>query len=182
MAESESSSGEGQGVSDSPESGAPEKGASVAIDRIYLKDLSFESPNSPEVFRGDWKPEVSVDLNTRSARLDGDFFEVVLTLTVTAKNKDSEQGYLVEVQQAGLFNIVGVAGEQLKTILGTFCPNTLFPYIREVIDSSVAKGGFPPLQLAPFNFDALYRQAQAEAQANAGGEPAPVQPPSDTTH
>ncbi len=178
MAESESSSGEGQDVS-----GAADKGASVAIDRIYLKDLSFESPNSPEVFRGDWKPEVSVDLNTRSERLDGDFFEVVLTLTVTAKNKESEHGYLVEVQQAGVFNIVGVAGEQLKTILGTFCPNTLFPYIREVIDSSVAKGGFPPLQLAPFNFDALYRQAQMEAQSKtqAGGAPV-VQPPSDTTH
>lgn len=169
MAESESSGGQGQGV------GGNDAGAQVALDRIYLKDLSFESPSSPQIFRNDWKPEVSIDLNTRSARLDADFFEVVLTLTVTAKTKvDGEegdgQGYIIEVQQGGVFSVRGIEGENLRALLGTFCPNTLFPYVREVIDSTVAKGGFPPLQLAPFNFDALYQQAQAEAAAsgNAG--------------
>lgn len=165
MAESESSGGQGQGVSE-----ANEAGAQVAIDRIFLKDLSFESPQSPQIFRSEWKPEVSIDLNTRSARLDGDFFEVVLTITVTAKTpvegEEAEaHGYIIEVQQGGVFSIRGIEGDNLRALLGTFCPNTLFPYVREVIDSTVAKGGFPPLQLAPFNFEALYQQAQAEAAA-----------------
>ena len=168
MAESESSGGEGQELN-----GANQAGAQVAIDRIYLKDLSFESPNSPQIFRSEWKPEVSIDLNTRSARLDGEFFEVVLTLTVTAKNKvegesEDTHGYIIEVQQGGVFSIRGIEGDNLRALLGTFCPNTLFPYVREVIDSTIAKGGYPPLQLAPFNFEALYQQAQAEAAANPG--------------
>ena len=136
--------------------------------RIYTKDISFESPATPNVFRQEWKPNVNVDLNTKSSRLDEEGnHEVVLTLTITAKHEE-QTGFLVEVQQAGIFFTSGIDAESLKQILATVAPNILFPYAREAIDNLVVKGGFPPLMLAPVNFDALYRQAM-EQQA-AGGE------------
>lgn len=144
------------------------------MQRIYNKDLSFESPSTPEVFKKQWQPKVNVDLNTRSNSIDEQGnYEVVLSITLTAKI-DEETAFLVEVQQAGIFSIVGFDDEQLRRVLGTAAPNILFPYARENIDSLVVKGGFPPVMLAPVNFEALYEQAlrqQAEQQA-AGGDAA----------
>ena len=144
------------------------------MQRIYNKDISFESPGTPDVFRKQWQPKVNVDLNTRSNAMDDQGnFEVVLSITLTAK-VDDETAFLVEVQQAGIFLITGFDEEQLRRVLGTAAPNILFPYARENIDSLVVKGGFPPVMLAPVNFEALYEQAlrqQAEQQA-AGGETA----------
>ncbi len=141
------------------------------MQRIYNKDISFESPGTPEVFRKQWQPKVNVDLNTRSNAMDEQGnFEVVLSVTLTAK-VDEETAFLVEVQQAGIFLITGFDEEQLRRVLGTAAPNILFPYARENIDSLVVKGGFPPVMLAPVNFEALYEQAlrqQAEQQAAAG--------------
>ncbi len=139
-----------------------------AMQRIYTKDVSFESPGSPEVFKKQWQPKVNVDLNTRSDKVDEQGnFEVVLSITITAQI-DDDTAFLVEVQQAGIFFITGFEGEELRRILGTAAPNILFPYAREAIDALCVKGGFPPVMLAPVNFDALYQQALAQAQQEGG--------------
>lgn len=144
------------------------------MQRIYNKDLSFESPSTPDVFRKQWQPKVNVDLNTRSNPIDEQGnFEVVLTITLTAK-VDDDTAFLVEVQQAGIFFITGFNADDLRRLLGTAAPNILFPYARENIDSLVVKGGFPPVMLAPVNFDALYQQALARAAEEAQGAQAPA--------
>ena len=141
-----------------------------ALQRIYLKDLSFESPNSPSVFQEQWKPQVNLDLNTSHSKLNEDGqYEVVLSLTVTAKMGDNV-AYLVEIQQAGVFMIKNVEGQQLGHMLGAYCPNILFPYAREAIDGVVNKGSFPSLMLAPVNFDAIYAQALKRKQDEASGQ------------
>ncbi len=143
-----------------------------AMQRIYSKDLSFESPSTPGIFKKQWQPKVNVDLNTKSDKIDDQGnFEVVLTVTITAKVEE-ETAFLVEVQQAGIFFISGFDGEDLRRILGTAAPNILFPYARETIDNLCVKGGFPAVMLAPVNFDALYQQALNQQQATAGGEQA----------
>ncbi|EED34936.1 protein-export chaperone SecB [Luminiphilus syltensis NOR5-1B] len=135
------------------------------LQRIYTKDVSFESPSTPNIFRTQYQPSVNVDLNTKSSTVDEEGnHEVVLTLTVTAKMEE-DTAFLVEVQQAGIFNVQGIEGESLRQVLATVAPNILFPYARENIDALVVKGGFPALMLAPVNFDALYRQAVAQQQA-----------------
>ncbi|WP_336365934.1 protein-export chaperone SecB [Marinobacter sp. C2H3] len=129
-----------------------------ALQRIYLKDLSFESPNSPLVFQEQWKPQVNLDLNTGHTKVSDNQYEVVLSLTVTTKLGD-KVAYIVEIQQAGVFLVQGIEGPQLGQMLGAYCPNILFPYAREAIDSLVNRGSFPALMLAPVNFDAIYAQA-----------------------
>jgi preprotein translocase subunit SecB len=143
----------------------------IMIQRVYLKDLSFESPNSPQSFTADWKPEVSVDLNSQARQLNETNFEVVLRITITAK-ADDKTVYLTEVQQAGLFHIANVPKDSMGQVLGAFCPNILFPYARETIDSLVQRGSFPALMLAPVNFDALYAQSMAQQAAQASAETA----------
>ncbi len=140
-----------------------------AMQRIYTKDISFESPSTPDVFKQQWQPQVNVDLNTKSDKIDENNFEVVLTITITAKMED-DTAFLVEVQQAGIFLITGIEGDNLRRVLGTAAPNILFPYARETIDGLCVKGGFPPVMLAPVNFDALYQQALAQQAAQAGTE------------
>jgi preprotein translocase subunit SecB len=134
------------------------------IQRIFTKDVSFESPNSPDIFRKEWKPQVKLDLNTQTRQLDNDAYEVVLTLTVSAKIEE-ETAFLCEVQQAGIFSISGFPDETRDQMLGAYCPNILFPYARECVDTSVVKGSFPALMLAPVNFDALYMQNKQNAPA-----------------
>jgi len=141
-------------------------GPHFGIVRIYLKDVSFETPNSPEVFRQDFQPEVNLQLNTSVNKLDGDLFEVVLNVTVTSKQGD-KTGFLVEVQQAGIFELKGYDEAQKGSVLGAYCPNTLYPFAREAISDLVVKGGFPQLLLSPINFDALYTQKMNQAQAEA---------------
>lgn len=136
------------------------------IQKIYLKDVSFETPNSPHVFTQEWTPEVNVDLNTRSIKLDEGVFEVVLTVTVTARVGEGV-GFLVEVQQAGIFTIGNFAEEELGAMVGSYCPNILFPFAREAVADLVAKGGFPQLLLAPINFDALYAEKLRQEQQAA---------------
>ena len=137
-----------------------------ALQRIYLKDASFESPGSPNSFRVGWKPKINLELNTKHGSLEeGDLWEVVLSLTVTAKTENDEVMYLAEVQQSGIFHVSGLDEESLAHTLGSFCPSVLFPYAREAIDSLVVKGSFPPLMLSPVNFDAIFEQSRlAQAQ------------------
>ena len=138
-----------------------------ALQRIYVKDLSFESPKAPEMFQAQWQPEVKLDLNTSNRPLENDMHEVVLSLTITVQNgpeDNKETAFLAEVQQAGVFLVKGLGDEELHRTLGAFCPNILFPYAREAIDNLVLRGSFPPLMLAPVNFDALYMQARQQAE------------------
>ena len=145
----------------------------LAISKIYVKDLSFESPQAPDVFkRGDWKPETNLNLRSAHNEIGGNAHEVVLTITVEAKQEDKTL-FLVEIQQAGIFEIAGYEKEEFRAIVGSFCPNILFPYARETIATIIQKGGFPEFVLQPINFDALYLQAkqQAEQQAAQGASP-----------
>ena len=134
-----------------------------SLQRIYVRDLSFEAPKSPEIFRQEWTPSVELDLNTRQKPLEGDFHEVVLTLSVTVKTA-GEVAFIAEVQQAGIFLISGLDAAAMSHTLGAFCPNILFPYAREALDNLVTRGSFPALMLAPVNFDALYAQELARMQ------------------
>ena len=143
-----------------------------SLQRIYVRDVSFEAPKSPEIFRQEWAPSVAMDLNTRQKALDGDFHEVVLTLSVTVKNGD-EVAFIAEVQQAGIFLIKNLDDASMSHTLGAFCPNILFPYAREALDSLVTRGSFPALMLAPVNFDALYAQELQRMQES--GETPTVQ-------
>ena len=127
------------------------------IEKIYLKDVSFESPAAPAIFTEDWTPEINMELNSQANPIENNFYEVELNITVTAKNNDTT-GFLVEVKQCGIFSISGMDDANLSGMLGSFCPNILFPYAREAISDLVSKGGFPQLLLAPVNFDALYAQ------------------------
>lgn len=139
------------------------------IQRIYVKDVSFEAPNSPQVFTEEWNPDTNLDLNTNVNVLANSNYEVELSLTITV-NSNSRTAFLVEVKQAGVFFISGYGQEQLNHLLAAYCPNTLFPYAREVIAGMVSKGSFPEMHLSPINFDALYAkrlQEQAAAQVSA---------------
>ncbi|MCZ2723635.1 protein-export chaperone SecB [Marinomonas sp. 15G1-11] len=138
----------------------------LALQRIFLKDISFESPRSPMVFQEEWKPEIGLELNTKSRQVGDALYEVVLEITVTVKNA-SETAFLIQVQQGGLFNISGLDERQLHHALGAFCPGTIFPYARENIDALCVKGSFPALMLAPINFDALYLESLQNQQAQA---------------
>ena len=153
------------------------EGPAFALQRIYLKDASFESPRSPLVFQGKWEPKINFDIKTKHSKIQDDVYEVVLVLTAEAK-LDEEPAFLVEIHQAGIFTCKDFDQAQLEQLHATVCPNILFPYAREAIDNIVNKGSFPALMLSPINFDAIYaqqKQAQADqaAQANgAGGDDA----------
>ena len=136
------------------------------IQSVYLKDLSYETPNTPHIFREQWKPEMKVNLDSKADALEEGVYNVVLQVTVTVKSGETT-AFLAEVHQAGVFTISGMEGEQLEHTLAAYCPNILFPYAREVVTSLVARGGFPQLVLAPVNFDALYaHRKQQQAKAN----------------
>jgi preprotein translocase subunit SecB len=130
------------------------------IQKIFTENLSFEAPGTPGTFQGEWKPEAHIDIQTSHKKLDGDLYHVMLNLTVTTKNAQKTV-FLVEVKQSGLFTISGL-DDKLGSILGSYCPSSLFPYAREAIASVVSKGGFPEINIAPINFDALYAQAQQQ--------------------
>lgn len=141
------------------------------IQRIFTKDISFESPNTPQTFVEEWKPEVSLNLETKSNRINEQLHEVVLSITATVTT-DKKTAFLIEVHQAGVFSIKNFPNEQLHHMLGSFCPNILFPYAREVVSDLVVRGGFPQLLLAPVNFDALYAEhmkKQAEGDKEGSG-------------
>ena len=127
------------------------------IHSIYLKDVSFEAPNPPEMFKTQFQPEIQMNLNLETNNLEDNVFEVVLTVTVTAKAND-KSAFLVELKQAGVFTLKGFDDENLGPMLGIYCPNVLFPYARESVANLVSKGGFPQLLLEPVNFEALYNQ------------------------
>ena len=143
-------------------------GAEFSIQRLYVKDLSLEVPDSPSVFLEKWEPQLHLDLSTATKAMQQDnLHEVVLTLTVTVKLAE-KTAFLVEVKQAGIFSINGFPEDQLKPMLGSYCPNILYPYAREAVTDAVVRAGFPQLYLTPVNFDALYQQSlEQESQASS---------------
>jgi preprotein translocase subunit SecB len=141
---------------------AAQKG--IGIQKIYLKDSSYESPESPKVFTiEDWAPKLNLQVDTMVRPGNNERYEVILKLTVEAKQNDMV-AFLCEVQQAGVFLLQGYEGEAQKEILGVYCPSILFPYAREQVSSLVAKGGFPALMLQPLNFEAMYAQQNPTPQ------------------
>ena len=152
-----------------PASGAGIQTVQLSIEKIYVKDLSLENPGSPQSFQLNEAPQVEVGLRTRAEQVQPDVYECVLTVTVTAKAADKTL-FLVEVSQAGVFGIRGISAEQAQPILAVHCPTVLFPYAREAVADATMRAGFPPVQLAPINFEALYQQQmplQAQPAASA---------------
>ena len=136
-----------------------------AIEKIYVKDLSFEIPNAPMIFLERETPEINLHLGGKNQTIEESLYEVLLTVTVTAKIKDKIM-FLVEVQQAGIFRIQNLSNEEIDPVLGIGCPNILFPYLREVVSDVVTRAGFPPVILSPVNFEGIYQQKKAEANKN----------------
>jgi len=144
------------------------QGGQLGIQKIYVKDLSFESPNAPQIFRGEWQPHVDVQLSNKAQKLEDDVYEVTLTVTVTVKHEE-QTSYLIEVQQAGVFTITGFQEQHTTAMMATVCPNILFPFAREAISDVATRGGFPQLLLAPVNFEAMYAQELQRQQTAAPG-------------
>ncbi len=159
------------------ETSDPNQGASFSVEKIYTRDVSFESPNAPMVFNEQVQPELSMNLNQRVTQLNDNAFEVVLGVTLTCKAGE-KTAYLAEVQQAGVFGLTGFDAASLDAMLGAHCPAVLYPYARAAISDLVGNGGFPPFQLQPINFDALY--AEGLRQRAAQQEQAALNPSSET--
>jgi len=146
--------------------GQPQASAGFIIERIYTKDLSLENPGAPQSFQLTEQPQVEVGMRTRGEQIGPDVYEYVLTLTVTAR-VDGKTLFLVETSQAGIFAIRGISPEQLQPVMAINCPNVLFPYARETIADATMRAGFPPIHLAPINFEVLYQQQLAQQQVPA---------------
>lgn len=127
----------------------------LSIQRIYTKDISFEAPNTPEVFQYTWNPKINVTLNNNHIKIKKNIYEVILCVTVTAL-LEKNPAFLCQVKQAGIFNILGLNSKQMKHCLNAYCPNILFPYVRECISNQISRGTFPSLNLDPVNFDFLF--------------------------
>ncbi len=138
----------------------------AAIQRVYVKDISFEAPNLPDMFAVEYKPQINLEMNSKSRKVADDNYEVILTISLKAE-QDEKTVFLVEVQQAGIFLLKNINQEQLQHALSVMGPETLYPYIRETIASLIGKTGFPAVQIAPVNFQALFLQKLQEAQAAA---------------
>ncbi|MFV2055743.1 MAG: protein-export chaperone SecB [Thiohalomonadales bacterium] len=149
-----------------PEESAQNNGQQFNIQKIFLKDSSLESPNAPEIFTEKWEPNVNIELNSNGRNLGDSVHEVVLGVTVTAKIGD-KTAYLVEVQQSGIFSLNGFSQQDIGLMLGSYCPNLLYPYAREVVSDLVLKSGFPQMILAPVNFDAIYQDHLKRQQQEA---------------
>ena len=148
-----------------PIAGEPQV-AAFTIDRIYTKDLSLENPGAPQSFQLAEQPQVEIGMRTRGEQIAPDVYEYVLTLTVTA-TVGGKTLFLIETSQAGVFTIRGFSPEQLQPVMAINCPNVLFPYAREAIADATMRAGFPPIHLAPINFEALYQQQLAQQQVPA---------------
>ena len=151
-------------MSETAAAGDEESEAIFEIKKVYTKDMSLETPNSPHIFTTEWDPDVNVQLHTDANKLDEQFYDVMLTVTITTKVGD-RTAYLVEVQQAGIFQLAGIPEEELGPVLGSMCPGILFPYAREAVSDLVTRAGFQPMLLTPVNFDAMYYQHVMAQQA-----------------
>ena len=144
-----------------------EKQSVFSVEKLYVKDISLEAPHVPQIFLEQEVPEVDMRIATANQKIEDNFYECSITVTVTAKLQDNRVVFLNEVTQAGIFHLENIPEEDIKLLLGVSCPNILFPYAREVVSSTITRAGFPPVLLAPINFDALYQAQENQAQASA---------------
>jgi preprotein translocase subunit SecB len=152
------------------EQAAPQQGATFQIEKIYVKDLSLEIPNAPQVFAEQLQPQIDVNIDTGQQRFGEFFFEVTVSVTVTARAGERTL-FLAEAVQGGIFQLRNVPDADLSPLLGIACPNVLFPYLRETISDLVTRGGFPALLLAPISFEQIYLQ-RLQQQQGAAPQPA----------
>ncbi len=139
-----------------------------SVEKLYVNDLSLEVPHAPEIFLNQETPDVEMQVHTDNKKLEDDFHQVTVTVTVTAKLADGKVLFLNEVAQSGIFRLANIPEQDVKVLLGIACPNILYPYAREAVSSTITRAGFPPVVLAPINFEAMYEQQQAAANAPAG--------------
>ena len=151
-----------RGVDFSP---APPSGE-FNILKVYVKDVSFETPHSPGIFAKEWVPDADVNLRTRVVELDQGQYEITLSITATVKIGE-RTAFLAEVQQAGIFGIVGLTSDELESVTSAYCPAILYPYAREMVSDLVIRGGFPPFVLSPVNFEALFEHQRAQGEDGA---------------
>ncbi|QDX81717.1 protein-export chaperone SecB [Denitratisoma sp. DHT3] len=145
-----------------------------SIEKIFVKDLSLEVPNAPQIFLDNQPPEIQIQLQTQAADIGDGYYETVLTVTVTAKHEEKTY-FLVEAGQAGIFQIRNIPAEDMDPLLSIACPNILFPYARETVSDAVSRAGFPPVLLAPVNFEAMYQQRLMAQQQEQGPHEVPIQ-------
>jgi preprotein translocase subunit SecB len=168
-------------MADQPQQTTTPPQKQLVLQKIYIKDLSYESPKAPEIFRTNATPQTQ--LNIRSSNLDLGSGNIEVTLTMTIESKDNNSTiFLIEIAQSGVFLIDGYSPQERAVLLGSFCPATLYPYAREAISDVVVKGGFPSLLLQPINFDALFAQANKAAAEQAAAAAAVPQPPTEERH
>jgi preprotein translocase subunit SecB len=167
-------------MADQPQQTTTPPQRQLVLQKIYIKDLSYESPKAPEIFRTNATPQTQLNIRSSNADLGSGNVEVTLTMTIESKDKDATI-FLIEIAQAGVFLIEGYTPQERAVLLGSFCPATLYPYAREAISDVVVKGGFPSLLLQPINFDALFAQASKSAMEQAAAAAVP-QPPAEERH
>jgi preprotein translocase subunit SecB len=156
-------------MSDTAANGAAQAGPTLSVQKLYVKDASFEIPNAPMIFQEQAQPQISLNLAQRVSNFAEGLYEVVLTVTVTCKVGE-KTAYLAEVQQAGVFGLAGFNANDLQAVLATYCPHTLYPYARQVVSDLILAGGFPPFLLQPINFEQVYADSMAQ-RAQQGEAP-----------
>lgn len=147
--------------------GTADAGAQLSLQKVYIKDVSFEVPGAPQIFQEQGQPQIQLNLSQQIGALTENVYEVVLTVTVTCKLAD-KTAYLAEVQQAGVFGMSGFDNQNRDAVLATYCPNVLFPYARQIVSDLIQNGGFPPFLMQPINFEALFAE---QARRRAEGTP-----------
>jgi preprotein translocase subunit SecB len=168
-------------MADQPQQTTTPPQKQLVLQKIYIKDLSYESPKAPEVFRTNATPQTQLNIRSSNLDLGGGNIEVTLTMTIESKDNNSTI-FLIEIAQSGIFMIDGYSAQERAVLLGSFCPATLYPFAREAISDVVVKGGFPSLLLQPINFDALFAQASKSAAEQAAAAAAVPQPPAEERH
>lgn len=154
-------------MTDETTNGSAAAGAQLSLQKVYIKDVSFEAPGAPQIFQDQGQPQIQLNLSQQIGALAENIYEVVLTVTVTCKLAE-KTAYLAEVQQAGVFGLSGFDNQNRDAVLATYCPNVLFPYARQVVSDLIQNGGFPPFLMQPINFESLYAE---QARRRAEGTP-----------
>jgi len=154
-------------MADENTNGSAEAGAQLSLQKVYIKDVSFEVPGAPQIFQEQGQPQIQLNLSQQIGALTENVYEVVLTVTVTCKLAE-KTAYLAEVQQAGVFGMSGFDNQNRDAVLATYCPNVLFPYARQIVSDLIQNGGFPPFLMQPINFEALFAE---QARRRAEGTP-----------
>lgn len=135
------------------------------LQKLYTKDISFESPGAPQIFQSEWKPKVNLEFSTHINKLDEEYYDVSLEVTINGQSGD-KPAFVIEIEQAGVFFVKGATGDVLEQMLNIHCPTILFPYLRECVDNLLVRGSFPAIMLAPINFESLFFEKKSKNDSN----------------